>query len=56
LLHRKNQSEFKVVVGALSLITPDPEEQRIAVYKIVLFSQFNPVSLKHNIALIQVYN
>jgi hypothetical protein len=54
LLHRKNQSEFKVVVGALSLITPDPEEQIIGVYQLIEFSQFDPVSLMHNIALIQV--
>jgi hypothetical protein len=54
LLHRKNQGELKVTIGALSLITPDPEEQIITILTIVEFSQFDPVSLMHNIALIQV--
>jgi hypothetical protein len=54
LLHRKNPGELKVTIGTLSLVIPDPGEQLITVYKIVVFSQFDPVSLKHNIALIKV--
>jgi hypothetical protein len=45
-----------VTIGTLSLIVPDPEEQIISVYNIVEFSQFDPVSLKHDIALIQVFD
>lgn len=51
---RKNQSEFKVVVGALSLIIPDPAEQKITVSDFVVFNQFDPVSLKNDIALVRV--
>ncbi|XP_046639647.1 complement factor D-like isoform X3 [Daphnia pulicaria] len=53
-VHGKNQGELKVTIGALSLITPDPGEQIISVYKLIEFSQFDPVSLIHNIALIQL--
>jgi hypothetical protein len=54
LLRRKNQSEFKVVVGALSLIIPDPGEKIIPVIDFVVFNQFEPVSMKHDIALVRV--
>ncbi len=54
LLRRKNQSEFKVVVGALSLIIPEPAEQKITVSEFVVHNQFDPVSLKHDIALVRV--
>jgi hypothetical protein len=54
ITYRKNQSEFKVIIGALSLIIPDPAEQKITVSDFVVFNQFDPVSLKHDIALVRV--
>jgi hypothetical protein len=45
---------LKVTIGALSLITPDPEEQIITILSIVEFDLYDPLSLKHDIALIQV--
>ena len=46
---------MKVTVGALSLITPDPEEQIITILTIEEFYLYDPlVSSKHDIALIQV--
>ncbi|XP_046439165.1 complement factor D-like isoform X2 [Daphnia pulex] len=53
-VHGKNQGDLKITIGALSLITPNPGEQVIGVYKLIEFSQFDPVSLMHNIALIQL--
>ena len=44
-----------VTIGQLSLITLDPKEQLISVNNIIEFSQFDPVSLKHDIALIEVF-
>jgi hypothetical protein len=43
-----------VAIGALSLVTPDPEEQIITILNIVEFPQFDPVTLKHDIALVEV--
>jgi hypothetical protein len=45
---------LKVTIGALSLITPDPEEQIITILEIVPFYQYEPTNQKHDIALIQV--
>jgi hypothetical protein len=57
VLHSKPQAELKVTIGALSLITPDPEEQIITILEIVEFYAYDPtVSTKHDIALIEVYN
>ncbi|EFX81486.1 hypothetical protein DAPPUDRAFT_102473 [Daphnia pulex] len=53
-VHGENQSEFKVVIGALSLIIPDPGEQIITVTDFVVFNQFDPVSMKHDIALVRL--
>ncbi|EFX81487.1 hypothetical protein DAPPUDRAFT_224273 [Daphnia pulex] len=53
-VHGKNPGELKVTIGTLSLVIPDPGEQLIGVYKLIVFSQFDPVSLKHNIALIKL--
>ena len=54
LLHSKPQAELKVTIGALSLITPDPEEQIITIFNIIEYPQFDPVTLKHDIALVEV--
>jgi hypothetical protein len=43
-----------VTIGALSLITPDPEEQIITIFNIIEYPQFDPVTLKHDIALVEV--
>ena len=43
-----------MAIGALSLVTPDPEEQIITILNIVEFPQFDPVTLKHDIALVEV--
>jgi hypothetical protein len=57
VLRSKTQTELKVTVGALSLITPDPEEQIITILDIVEFYLYDPtVSTKHDIALIEVRN
>jgi len=54
-VYDKPQTELKVTVGALSLITPDPEEQIITILTIEKFSLYDPlVSSKHDIALIQL--
>jgi len=54
-VHNKTQTELKVTVGALSLITPDPEEQIITILDIVEFYLYDPtVSTKHDIALIEL--
>ena len=57
VLHSKPQAELKVTVGALSLITPHPEEQVITILEIVKFYAYDPtISTKHDIALIEVCN
>ena len=43
-----------VIVGALSLITPDPEEQKIEVFSNVTFPGYNRDTKLHDIALIEV--
>ncbi|EFX81483.1 hypothetical protein DAPPUDRAFT_224278 [Daphnia pulex] len=53
-VHGKPQDELKITIGALSLITPDPEEQIITILSIVEFYQYDPINHKHDIALIQL--
>lgn len=43
-----------VIVGALSLITPDPEEQKIEVFSNVTYPGYNRDTKLHDIALIEV--
>ncbi|XP_059350834.1 complement factor D-like isoform X2 [Daphnia carinata] len=50
----KPQADLKVTVGALSLITPDPEEQIITILSIVLFELYEEATQKHDIALIEL--
>ncbi len=52
--HSKNKADLKVTVGALSLITPDPEEQIITVFGINPYPTFEPVTKLHDIALLEV--
>jgi len=48
------KADIKVTVGALSLITPDPEEQIIEVFSNVTFAGYDRVTKLHDIALIEV--
>ncbi|KAI9556745.1 hypothetical protein GHT06_016536 [Daphnia sinensis] len=50
----KPMAELKVTVGALSLITPDPEEQVITFLDMVPFPQYEEATQKHDIALIEL--
>lgn len=53
--YRKSHTELNVTIGACSLITPEPEEQSINIADLILFADFDPVSLNHDIALIEVH-
>ncbi|EFX81484.1 hypothetical protein DAPPUDRAFT_230857 [Daphnia pulex] len=48
------KADIKVTVGALSLITPDPEEQIIEVFSNITFSGYDRVTKLHDIALIEL--
>jgi hypothetical protein len=50
----ERKAEVKVTVGALSLITPDPEEQIIEVFSNVTYPGYNRDTKLHDIALIEV--
>ena len=43
-----------MTIGSLSLITPDPEEQIISVFNMVVYSDYNATNKLHDIALIEV--
>lgn len=53
--YRKPKEELKVTIGALSLITPEPEEQIITILDMVVFDLYEEATQKHDIALIEVY-
>ncbi|XP_057373941.1 complement factor D-like [Daphnia carinata] len=53
-IYGKPKEEFKVLVGALSFVTPDPGEQSIGVFDMVYFPQYDDVTQKHDVALIEV--
>lgn len=48
------KENVKVTIGALSLITPDPEEQIITVFSNVTYSGYDPTTKLHDIALIEL--
>ncbi|KAI9556744.1 hypothetical protein GHT06_016535 [Daphnia sinensis] len=53
-IYGKPKEELTVLVGAVSLITPDPGEQLIGVFDTVYFPQYDVVTQKHDIALIEL--
>jgi hypothetical protein len=53
---RKTASKLKVVVGQVSVINADPNEQTLAVYTITLAPQYNSTLQTNDIALLKVYN
>lgn len=50
----ENKADMVVIVGALSLITPDPEEQKIEVFSNVTYPGYNRDTKLHDIALIEL--
>lgn len=54
-MYSKVKEQLKVTVGALSLITPDPEEQIISVFSIVIYNDYVSTNKLHDIALIEVF-
>lgn len=52
--HRKPKEELKITVGDLSLITLEPEEQTFTVFDMVYFPQYDSMTQKHDISLIEV--
>jgi len=50
----KTAGKLKVVVGQISAITPDPDEQTLAVYTITPFSEYNSTTKANDIALLRL--
>ncbi|XP_059350835.1 complement factor D-like [Daphnia carinata] len=50
----KSPRDLNITIGACSLITPEPEEQSISIADLVPYSGFNPASVTHDIALIEL--
>lgn len=55
ILIRKTASKLKVVVGQVSAINADPNEQTLAVYTITPVPQYNSTNKYNDIALLKVY-
>lgn len=51
---RRAPIELRVVVGQVSLIEPDPEEQTKNVYETFIFPSYNSEIKLHDIAMINV--
>ncbi|KAK4015569.1 hypothetical protein OUZ56_030543 [Daphnia magna] len=50
----KPKEELKITVGDLSLITLEPEEQTFTVFDMVYFPQYDSMTQKHDIGLIEL--
>ncbi len=53
---RRTIPSLKVKVGAISLITPEPQEQNINVLSVVPYPTYDAVSKIHDLAIVQVRN
>jgi hypothetical protein len=55
LIQRKTASKLKVVVGQVSAINLDPNEQKMSVYTITPGPNYNSTLKTNDIALLKVY-
>jgi hypothetical protein len=56
LIQRKTASKLKVVVGQVSAINLDPNEQKMSVYTITPGPNYNSTLKTNDIALLKVYD
>ncbi len=53
-MSRKSYTKLNVVAGQVSLINPDINEQKMAVYTITIFPEYNSTNKLNDVALLWV--